>query len=96
MVDWEKEEEMSKWKVGQLLGKWTNATDTVGGEELDSDASSSGCRSHFVLISIRYVKKYSKDELESLNFLIPKSQTTRGKATSIYIPPFFTPTYQKR
>jgi hypothetical protein len=42
LVDWEKEEEMSKLRVGELLGKWTNATDTVGGEELDSDATSSG------------------------------------------------------
>jgi len=42
MVDWEKEESMSKLRVGELLGKWTNAIDTVGGEDLDSDATSSG------------------------------------------------------
>jgi len=41
-VDWEKEEEMGKLSFGELLGKMTNALDTVGGEELDSDATSDG------------------------------------------------------
>jgi hypothetical protein len=39
-VDWEKEEEMGKLSFGELLGKMTNALDTLGGEELDSDATS--------------------------------------------------------
>jgi len=39
-VDFEKEEELAKLSLGELLGKFTNALDTLGGEDLDSDADS--------------------------------------------------------
>lgn len=40
-VDFEREEGLSKLSFGELLGKMTNALDTVGGEGLDSDDSDS-------------------------------------------------------
>lgn len=40
-VDFDKEEEMAKLSFGELLGKFTNALDTIGGEDLDSDGYSS-------------------------------------------------------
>lgn len=39
-INFEKEEEMAKLSFGELLGKFTNALDTIGGEDLDSDADS--------------------------------------------------------
>lgn len=39
-INFEKEEENAKLGLGELLGKFTNALDTLGGNDLDSDADS--------------------------------------------------------